>query len=181
MGNKSKQIIITGPEATGKTKLVRDLAQNFGFPYTEEYAVEYLDQFGPDYQYSDLLNIAKGQHKKEMQLLKKSGPPILCDTSMLVLKIWSEYRFGRCHDYIKKKLNQRKGELFLLCYPDLPWVNGPYRENPNDQVQLFQLYLNWLEGNATAFFVVKGKGFERTESAVNYLKNQINGDFSIGL
>ena len=55
------KIVIIGPESTGKSTLCEELAQHYDAPWCPEFAREYLLTYGTDYQYEDLLTIAKGQ------------------------------------------------------------------------------------------------------------------------
>ena len=67
-------ITIVGPESSGKTTLARELADRYGFPWVPEYAREYLDGLGRDYQEEDLVLIAKRQLDSIDQYLTKISP-----------------------------------------------------------------------------------------------------------
>jgi nicotinamide riboside kinase len=60
-----KKFVIIGPESTGKSTLCGQLADHFDTLWVPEYAREYLEKNGTDYNYGDLLTIAKGQIKLE--------------------------------------------------------------------------------------------------------------------
>ena len=101
---KMVKIIATGPESSGKTTLCRAISKHFKIPFNKEYAREYLNKFGVIYQQEDLLKIAKIQLQKERELQ-------LLDTDLITLKIWSEYKYNSCDDWILKKVEQQKGTL----------------------------------------------------------------------
>ena len=44
----------------------------------------------------DLLTIAKGQLNAELIKLEAADKFLLCDTDLLTIKIWSEYKFSKC-------------------------------------------------------------------------------------
>lgn len=163
------RIIITGPESSGKTALAEFLSKRIKLPLCPEYAVTYLTEHGPEYEYSDLRKIAKGQAMAEDELLK-SHPSIICDTSMLVLKVWSEVRFMKVDPYIVRELEKRKGALYLLCKPDLPWKAGLFRENPTDRDELYLRYYQWLKENNCLFTVISGTGVNRENIALHFLR-----------
>jgi len=100
------KIVVIGPESTGKSTLCEALASHFHIIWCREYAREYLLQHGTDYTYDDLLTIAKGQLKLEDEaaatvVSKHQQPPILIiDTDMYVMKVWCEFVFGKCHQFI---------------------------------------------------------------------------------
>ena len=56
-----KKIVIIGPESTGKSTLCGQLAAHYKTCWCPEFAREYLLTHGMDYDFDDLLYIAKGQ------------------------------------------------------------------------------------------------------------------------
>lgn len=147
-------IVFTGPECSGKTTLSTEIAKIFNAPLVQEYARDYLNKNGPNYQYSDLLQIAKGQLKIEEKHKKKKNQIIICDTNLQVIKIWSQIKYSKCDEFILK--NQNPNAYYILCYPDFPWVQDPLRESPNDRLKLFSHYLNDLKKNQYNFTIVRG-------------------------
>jgi len=61
MESKPFVITIVGPESSGKTTLARQLAADMGCPWVPEYAREYLEVLGREYNEADLSVIAEGQ------------------------------------------------------------------------------------------------------------------------
>ncbi len=159
------KIVITGPENSGKTTLARELSKYYSVPWVPEYAREYLESRGGRYDEEDLLHIARGQVAQE-DTLARSTDLLICDTSLEVIKIWSTYRYGRCHEWILHKVEERKPALYLLCRPDLPWVFDPLRENPHDREQLFQLYIAELRRQGVPYVEIGGQGQERLDAAL---------------
>ena len=145
------KIIVTGPESSGKTTLCKALSTHFEIPFTEEYAREYLNNLERDYAQSHLLEIAKGQ------LLSEHNAQIL-DTDLITIKIWSEYKYGNCNQWIIEQIEKQKTEkrFYLLCKADIPWEGDPQRENSNDRVELFELYKQELDNLGHDYFIVKG-------------------------
>ena len=56
-----KKVVILGPESTGKSTLCEQLAQHYETTWCPEFAREYLLTNGTQYEFDDLLTIAKGQ------------------------------------------------------------------------------------------------------------------------
>ena len=150
------KIYITGPESTGKTTLAKALAKSLGSAWVPEYARTYLGRLTRPYRKSDLLEIAKAQANWEDGARSGSGQPIVCDTGMLVLKIWSEYKFGDANKWITKRLEQQRPHLHLLCAPDIPWSEDPLRENPVDREALFAEYKKQLDALNFRYKVISG-------------------------
>jgi len=165
-----KRIAITGPESTGKSWLASRLAEEFNTIWVTEYAREYLEKNGADYGFDDILQIAKGQKRQEELLLEDANKFLFSDTDPIVTKIWSEVVFGKCDKWIENEIATHPYDLYLLCYPDLPWEPDPLRENPDNRLALFELYLEELSTRGYIFKIVKGVGEERLENAVGYVK-----------
>lgn len=158
------KIVITGPESSGKTTLAQALAAHYRVPWVAEYARDYLERLTQPYQEADLLRIAQGQVQREDEAARANPPLLICDTSLLVIYVWSHYRYGRCHPWIEEQLVHRPVDRYLLCRPDLPWQPDPQRENPNDRAELFVLYQEALCDKS--YTVVSGQGKARLEVAL---------------
>ena len=126
------RIAINGPESTGKSQLASDLAQHFGCGYVPEIAREYLHQLGRPYEEKDLLEIARLQIDAEEKPLQQQPPLLICDTSLLVIKIWSHFKYGRCHPWIETTEQTRKYSLHLLTDIDLPGKMIRYGNTPDN-------------------------------------------------
>lgn len=177
-----KKIVIIGPESTGKSTLCEKLAAYFGTLLCPEYARQFLTENGTDYTYDDLLVIAKGQvamedHYTDMSraamlaghtTTKEKSYPLFIDTDMYVMKVWCEFVFGKCHDYILKMISERRYDLYLLCNIDLPWTYDPLREYPDDKprIALYNIYKSILEGQQTPWVDISGSYEERLERAI---------------
>lgn len=156
-----RKIVITGPESTGKTTLAQALAKHYQADWVREYARIYIDNLSRPYQEEDLLTIAKGQLASEEVAKAKVNKLLICDTSLEVIKIWSEVKYSRCHPWILEKLRQQKVDLYLLCVPDIPWKYDPKRENPDDRDQLFLMYKAELKGKN--YTEIQGERKERLQ------------------
>lgn len=140
------KIVITGPESSGKTTLSEQLAHHFNAPWVPEYARDYIARLNRPYQQSDLLEIARGQAARENEYAQKADKLYFCDTSLEVIKIWSEFKYKRCHPWIIEQQQKYRANLYLLCAPDIPWTYDPQRENPDDRDVLFDIYRRELSG-----------------------------------
>lgn len=165
-----KKVVITGPESSGKTTLAQQLAEVLDCHWVPEFAREYLDGIDRDYRESDLLLIAKGQIKLEDSFSIKADQYLICDTDLLTIKIWSEYKYQCCDPFILNELENRIYELYFLCTPDVPWQPDPIRENPNDRDQLFIRYEEELLFYKKNYIIIKGTEQQRLQNALNVIK-----------
>ena len=162
------KIIVTGPESSGKTTLCKALSKHYNLPFTKEFAREYLTDLGKNYLQEDLLEIAKGQLENE-QLITNNQQISLHDTDLITLKIWNNYKYGNCDNWILEQIEKQKVEnrFYLLCKPDLKWDYDPLRENPTNRNELLEIYKQELENLGHKFLIIKGE--DRNEQAIESL------------
>ncbi len=168
-----KKIVVIGPESTGKTYLSEILAKHFGGVLVAEYAREYLLENNNTYTYEELDTIAKGQLEREEKAVKQiendqTNMPLIIDTDMQVIMVWSEYVFNTCKSWILQEVASRKYDLFLLCKPDIPWVKDRLREYPDMETRekLYKYYLSVLQEQSAPFVIVEGDYDNRTAVAI---------------
>ena len=165
------KVAIVGPESTGKTFLAQKLAGHFDTHWVPEYAREYLDKTGGEYEQSDLLKIARGQVDLEDKLAEKSRNLLICDTNLLVIKIWSEHKYQNCHPWILQEILRRKYDLHFLCDIDLPWQEDPQREHPHLRTYFLDRYQTELTNLKVPFHMIRGNEMKRFHAAVNAIDN----------
>ncbi|PVD52700.1 ATPase [Terrimonas sp.] len=179
-----KKIVIIGPESTGKSSLCDKLAEHYDTIWCREYAREYLLEHGTDYSYDDLLTIAKGQLRLEdiaagnvngMKEEDSNAASLLfIDTNMYVMKVWCEFVFNNCHEWIIEQIIHRKYDLYLLCNTDLPWVKDELREYPDLETRerLYNIYKDIMINQDVPWVDINGdyeERFERAKEAVDKL------------
>jgi NadR type nicotinamide-nucleotide adenylyltransferase len=165
------RIAITGPESTGKSTLARLLAETFQSVWVPEYAREYLLKVNRPYRYKDILKIARGQKALEEALLPSARQYLFCDTDFIVLKVWCEDKYGKCHRFIREQVKNNVYDLYLLTDIDFPWSWDPLREDPHRREYLFRLYLSELEINHFPYQVVSGSNDQRLANAIRSVNN----------
>ena len=176
-----KKIVVIGPESTGKSTLCEQLAQQYKAPLVKEYAREYLLTNGHNYTYENLSDIAKGQINKEDTAIKNAAssnsPIVFIDTDLYVMKVWCEFVFDRCHQWILDTISERKYDLYLLCNVDLPWIKDELREYPDliTREKLYHHYKDIMVNQDVPWIDISGNYHERLQKAlkgVNQLQNE---------
>ncbi len=168
-----KKIVLTGPEASGKTTLARSLAQHFQTFWTPEYARFYLTRLNRTYTFEDLEVIARGQLQWQWAYEKLDRRYLFLDTHMLVLRVWSEVRFGKTAPFIREQLRADRVDFYLLCKPDLAWTFDPLRENPHDRDALYLRYREHLDQLAVPYAEIQGVRLsERLGNALRAISRQ---------
>ncbi|HET9826707.1 MAG TPA: ATP-binding protein [Chitinophagaceae bacterium] len=103
-------------------------------------------------------------------------PPLLfIDTDMYVMKVWCEFVFGRCHQFILDQIAVRKYDLYFLCNVDLPWTPDPLREYPDFErrQRLYEIYKNIMIHQPIPWVEISGDPTERMQKAI-FTINRLN-------
>lgn len=166
-----KKIAIVGPESTGKSELSAQLAREFETEWVPEYARFYIDRLMRPYEESDLLEIAKGQLAWEDDKLTYARDLLFCDTNLVVIKIWSDHKYGRTDPWIEEQLERRVYDHYLLSAIDLPWRLDPQREHPQQREYFFGIYQEYLEKNHLPYSIASGEEGDRLKSAIDGMRN----------
>ena len=149
---------IIGPESTGKSSLASYLARRYNGTYVPEYAREYVERKGTtDVTWDELCDIAKHQIE-EIKLIANSQKPIaFFDTELIVTKIWFEYAFGRVPEWLNEAILRYPMDVYLLTYPDLPWIPDPARSNGSDAIrlELFHRYESEIQALDIPYYIIK--------------------------
>ncbi|OQS30958.1 nicotinamide mononucleotide-binding protein [Chromobacterium haemolyticum] len=143
------KIAIVGPESCGKTTLARALAaalnaSGIAAAWAPEYARDYFATRPYRSTPEIIEEVARGQLAAE-QALAAVVQVLLCDTTALNCKIWSEVAHGRCSPGLLELYRPGDYALTLLAEPDIPWEPDPLRSHPTQRDWLFGLYRQALE------------------------------------
>lgn len=161
-----KKIAVLGPESTGKSKLTEDLAAFYNTVYTTEFARNYIAGLGRPYNENDLLHIAKKQLESTEYSSTKANGYLFSDTELIVIKIWSEFKYKKVHPWIVNEIKKQDFDLYLLTDIDLEWEFDPLREHPNKRERLLNLYTKELNKRKLPYIKISGQGKERTLNAI---------------
>ena len=169
---------IIGPESTGKSTLAKYLANRYHGIYVPEYAREYMEALPPSYQYTydDVLCIARHQveqlrtythndsnvsnvnylnNNHENDESNRINPVVFFDTELIITKVWFLHKYGTCPDFLENALHTYPMDVYLLCYPDLPWVYDPVRENPDLRQYLYDWYEREIQSLNISYYIIR--------------------------
>jgi len=164
--NKPKRIAIIGPESTGKSELCQQLAAHYQTEWVPEFARFYLDRLDRPYEKQDLKVIAETQLIWEDDKAEYANDYLFCDTNLIVIKVWSDYKYNSTDAWIEEQLSKRYYDYYLLNNIDIPWTPDPQREHPNLREHFFKVYEKYLQRNELPYSVVSGIEGERKKSAL---------------
>ena len=152
---------IIGPESTGKSTLAKYLAKRYKGVYVAEYAREYVERKGSrEVSYEELCEIARHQINL-MQRLELRGERLeklfFFDTELVLTKVWFEYAFGSVPEWLEQAIRAYPMDVYLLTYPDLPWVPDPARYNGSDsmRLELFHRYESEIQTLDIPYYIIR--------------------------
>ena len=162
------KIVVLGPESTGKTTLVKQLATHYNAVFVPEYSrihAEAKQKKGEKLTAEDVLPIAKGQLRLEC---KASGNPLIfCDTDLL-----STITFARIYypefksETLKKYTEKNMADLYFLTYIDTPWKADGIRDLPHKREEAFFEFQQTLKNYNQPHILLKGSREERFQKAI---------------
>lgn len=172
---KVKRIVVVGPESTGKSELCQHLAAHYRTEWVPEFARFYLDRLDDEYQQHDLKAIAEGQLTWEDDKAEYSNEYLFCDTNLIVIKIWSDHKYGTTDSWIEDQLASRSYDFYLLNNIDIPWMPDPQREHPTMRKHFFKVYEDYLKEHHLPYAIVSGIEGERKKCAVDAVEGFFSG------
>ena len=153
---------IIGPESTGKSSLALYLANRYKGTYVPEYARTYIEQKGSkEVSYDELCAIAQHQieEMKPYCLIenRSENEVVFFDTELIVTKVWFEYAFGKMPEWLEEAIRAYPMDVYLLTYPDLPWVPDPARYNGDEamRLELFKRYEAEIQAQGIPYYIIK--------------------------
>ncbi len=164
------KIAVVGPESTGKSTLSQQLAQHYNALWVPEYAREYCEKLLKPVSISDELNIFSGQIALEDRLLNKAEKVLICDTTILTVKIWCDYLFNSTPQPVLDQLKSRRYDFYLLMDIDLPWEDDPLRDFPNLREYFLEVWKNELHTLKANYALISGSNDKRLKNALEVLE-----------
>jgi len=90
---------------------------------------------------------------------------IICDTTFVTVKIWSDEVLGKTPQEVLDTLPKRPYDLYLLMDIDLPWQDDPLRDFPNKREYFMEIWYKELQALDANYIVISGQGDERVANA----------------
>lgn len=167
MNKNVKKIAVVGPESTGKSTMSKILAEHFNTLWVPEYARYYCAALTEPCNLQDEVNMFYGQVALEESILSVATQPfIICDTTFLTVKIWSDEMFGYTPKVVLDALPKYTYDLYLLMDIDLPWEEDPLRDFPHQRDYFMDIWHKELKALNANYVVVGGLGETRVANAI---------------
>ena len=166
-----QRVCVLGPESTGKSTLVEELARRFDTSYISEYGRTYdaLYRQGQDWEDDDFLQLALGHAAISKETSKRAGPLVFEDTDLLQTIVWAKYLLNSVPDELQNLLNHwQPADHYLLLKPDVEWIDDGTRYSGDNSVRewFFDELLALLKAHEFSYEIIYGGNWnDRTAAA----------------
>jgi NadR type nicotinamide-nucleotide adenylyltransferase len=163
------KIAVVGPESTGKSTISQQLALHYDTVWVPEYARGYCEKLVAECTWEDEINMFRGQLELEKQLASKANGILICDTTFITVKIWSDHMFGRTPQEVLDELPIHKYDFYLLMDIDLPWEEDPLRDFPHMREHFMEVWHKELKVLGANYSLISGTDEQRFRNAVSHI------------
>jgi len=167
--NPIKKIAVVGPESTGKSTISIQLAEHYNTVWVPEYAREYCSALTDPCTWQDEINMFRGQLELEEKLLPQANNILICDTTFITVKIWSDYMFGKSPQEVIDELPKHPYDLYLLMNIDLPWQEDPLRDFPDMREHFMDVWHRELKALDAEYYLISGTNGDRLKNAIEMI------------
>jgi NadR type nicotinamide-nucleotide adenylyltransferase len=167
--NPIKKIAVVGPESTGKSTISIQLAEHYNTVWVPEYAREYCSALTNPCTWQDEINMFRGQLALEEKLVPQANNILICDTTIITVKIWSDYMFGRSPQEVIDELPKHPYDLYLLMNIDLPWQEDPLRDFPDMREHFMDVWHRELKALDAEYHLISGTNGDRLKNAIEMI------------
>ena len=107
--------------------------------------------------FDDLCAIARHQIEELEAISRQPSAISFFDTELIVTKVWLEYAFGRVPEWLNENIHRYPMDVYLLTYPDLPWLPDPARSNGSDAIrlELFHRYEAEIQALDIPYYIIR--------------------------
>jgi NadR type nicotinamide-nucleotide adenylyltransferase len=168
------KIAVVGPESTGKSTMAAYLAKYYQTIWVPEYAREYCENLTAPCTIEDEVNMFHGQLALENELLPQANKLLICDTTFITVKIWSDAFFGYTPQVVLDELPRQHYDLYLLLDIDLPWQDDPLRDFPTQREHFMDVWHHELKALNARYELIGGNGDARYANAVAQIDSFLN-------
>lgn len=163
-------VVLHGPESTGKSTLGARLAAHYGTRLVPEYGRLYCEVRGSETDADDLVSIMHGHvaltEAAREQAAVRGARLIISDTDPLMTAAWALMGLGQRLPALDAFTDV--GDLYLLMADDIPWADDSIRlhRTPEARARFMALSRAELERRAVPWVLIAGDAEQRFNAAV---------------
>ena len=160
-----RRIVVTGPESTGKTTLSQRLAEAASAEWVPEASRVYAERKGSELLASDVAPIAREHIRLADAAAEKARAEgrqlLVMDTDLLSTVVYARHYYRMVPPWIERVERARRGDVYLLCDIDVPWIPDGIRDRPSNRDEMFARFHDALVRRKAPFVIVRGSWDER--------------------
>lgn len=172
----TQDVVLIGPEASGKTTLAAALARHFGAPWVVEAARRFVETDATPLSAATVAPIARLAIALDDAARAASPPLLIHDTDLVSTVVYARHYYGTCPAWIEAEARARRADLYLLCRPDLPWEADGVRDRPHAREELFTAFHEELRRMDAPVTIIGGQGTEREREAIAAIRDRLTFD-----
>ncbi len=176
--NAVTKIAIVGPESTGKSTISSQLADHYNTVWVPEFARAYCAALTEPCTWQDEINMFRGQLELEREYIPRANKILICDTTFITVKIWSDHMFGESPQEVLDELPKHPYDLYLLMDIDLPWKEDPLRDFPDLREHFMEVWHKELEALDANYSLISGSDEERLQNAIREIDSFLKSRFA---
>jgi len=176
---KPLRIVLTGVENSGKSTLIKPLAERFSWPYILELCRKNDEVLNGNETFKTLEELHKLNEKQVLELLSNTDAKgIFCDTGILALDVWSEIVFGKEVSGYNNGVSDSDVDLYLLCETVKEWEADPIRLFPdyNKRVEVNGIFLEKLKSRGLEYVFVPVLPIEKR---LDFIEKELKSRFDV--
>lgn len=158
-------VVLSGPEASGKTTLAAQLGRCFAAPWVPEAARRFAEQATAPLSAATVEPIARLAMAMDDEARAAEPVLLIHDTDLVSTVVYARHYYGDCPAWIVAEARRRLGDLYLLCRPDLPWTADGVRDRPAQREEMLELFRDTLREVGASYEEVRGLGEARLRAA----------------
>jgi HTH-type transcriptional repressor of NAD biosynthesis genes len=175
------RVCLYGPESTGKTTMAAALARRFRASWVPEIARLIIGERAPERRDLEAIPAA---HASAIREARQSARGILfVDSDILTTSVYARALFGAEVRASRWILDENRFDLWLLFYPDTPWIEDVQRDPGADRLAMYERFKAELDGRGLPYVTIRGDWEARERACVEAvlrrwpsLKERLSGD-----
>lgn len=156
-----KKVCFYGAESTGKSTMVKRMAEIYQTEFVPEVAREIISS--NDFTVDDIIRIGHAQTQRVKDKLKTANKILFCDTDLITTQIYSRQYLHEVPEILITLEKEISYDLYFLFDVDVPWVADGLRDLGTQRQVMAKIFEEELSIRKIHAIPVKGSWQEREE------------------